>query len=205
MGFNSVPTLVKNYCEHLKAGGILAYPTETVWGLGVDISNTAAIKKLFELKGRDTSKAISVLVGNIYEARRIAEIEPACERLMNVFWPGPVTFVVKAKKNIPMEITGGTGFVGLRCSNHPFVMDLVRELGCGITSTSANKSGEPPAQELLALLRWLPKDVLKVDWQEDRHGLESKGSTVVKIADGQLSLLRQGDVEYKFIEAQFNK
>lgn len=202
MGFSSVLISVKNYCDHLKAGGILAYPTETVWGLGVDISNSSAVKKLFALKGRDTTKAISILVGNIYEARTLADLDPVCEKLMAVFWPGPVTFVVRAKKTVPEEVTGGTGFVGLRCSNHPFVVALVRELGVGITSTSANKSGEPPAQDLQALLHWLPKEVSRVEWQENRKGFESQGSTVVKWDGTKLSLLRQGDIDYKIIEHQ---
>lgn len=194
---------IENVVSHLKAGGIIAYPTETVWGLGVDISNPVAVKKLFNLKNRDTTKAISVLVGNIFQAKELAEIDLNLEKYISLFWPGPVTFVLKAKLSVPDEITGKTGFVGLRCSPHPFVSELTKKLGTAITSTSANKSGESPAQSEDDLLKWLPSEVMRVKWKEDRKGFNSLGSTVVKIENGKLSLLRQGDVDFKIIERQF--
>jgi L-threonylcarbamoyladenylate synthase len=194
---------VDKIVSHLKSGGIIAYPTETVWGLGVDISNPDAVKKLFNLKNRDTTKAISVLAGNIYQAKELAEIDDSLEKFIGLFWPGPVTFVVKAKPTVAKEITGNTGFVGLRCSNHPLVTALTKKLGNSITSTSANKSGESPAQSEADLLRWLPADVLRVDWKEDRGGFSSLGSTVVKVENKNLTLLRQGDVDFKFIEQSF--
>lgn len=195
---------IENVVSHLKAGGIIAYPTETVWGLGVDISNAVAIKKLFNLKNRDNTKAISVLVGNIFQARELAEVDPTLEKFISLFWPGAVTFVLKAKSLVPEEITGKTGFVGLRCSPHPFVGQLTKKLGTAITSTSANKSGESPAQSEDELLKWLPSDVMKVEWKEDRKGFTSLGSTVVKIDGKKLSLLRQGDVDFKIIESRFS-
>jgi L-threonylcarbamoyladenylate synthase len=194
--------VIDKVVSHLKSGGIIAYPTETVWGLGVDISNNDALKKLFGLKGRDTTKAISVLVGNIYQAKELAEIDSKMEKLFSLFWPGPVTFVAKAKPGVPTEITGGSGFVGLRCSNHPFVAKLVSQLGTSITSTSANKSGEAPAQDEESLLKWLPSDVLRVQWREDRKGFVSLGSTVVKIEGRELKLLRQGDMDFSFIQGK---
>ncbi|OQW50268.1 MAG: hypothetical protein A4S09_00290 [Proteobacteria bacterium SG_bin7] len=196
---------IEDVISHLKAGGIIAYPTETVWGLGVDISNADAIKNLFNLKNRDTTKAISVLVANIFQARELAEIDSNLEKFMSLFWPGAVTFVVRAKSIVPDEITGKTGFVGLRCSSHPFVSELTKKLGTSITSTSANKSGESPAQNENDLLKWLPSEVMKVEWKEDRKGFSSLGSTVVKIENEKLSLLRQGDIDFKFIENHFQK
>lgn len=189
--------------SHLKSGGIIAYPTETVWGLGVDISNPSAVKKLLNLKNRDTTKAISVLVRNIFQAKELAEFDSQSEKLMSLFWPGPVTFVLKAKKSVSDEITGRTGFVGLRCSPHPFVSELTKKLGAAITSTSANKSRESPAQIEDDLLKWLPREVLRVEWKEDKKDFKSLGSTVVKIDSGKLSLLRQGDVDFRFIESRF--
>ncbi len=190
--------------SHLEKGGIIAYPTETVWGLGVDISNRVAMENIFNLKGRDTTKAMSVLVGNIYQARELAEFDNKTEKLMDLFWPGPVTFVVAAKPSVPKEVTGGTGFVGLRCSSHPFVRALVNKLGKPITSTSANKSGEAPAQNPKDLLKWLPAEVFQVSWEEDRKGFVSKGSTVIKIENGKLNLLRQGDVDLEIIRKSYD-
>ncbi len=179
----------------LSAGKIIAYPTETVWGLGVDIGFPQAIKDLFELKGRDKSKAISLLVSNVFQARDVAEFSAEVENLMDLFWPGPLTFVLKARA-VPTELTGGTGFIGLRFSSHPFVRALQKKYEGIITTTSANFSGQPAAlsQEDLT---WLPPEVLRVEWPAKLS--PSPGSTVIKIVDKKISLLRAGDLDFNLV------
>lgn len=188
--------------EHLLKGGIFAYPTETVWGLGVDCTNSEAVNNLFELKGRMSSKAMSVLVGNIYQARNLAVFDSQLEKLLEIFWPGPVTFVLPAKDMVSKEITADSGFVGIRCSSHPFVRRLMQQINLPITTTSANQSGEPPAKNKNEL-NWLPTNVMVADSSaESKENGSGTGSTVVKIFNGKIECLRAGDIDPKLIEIQ---
>ena len=191
--------------EHLEKGGILAYPTETVWGFGADIRFSKSLERIFEIKGREAVKAMSVLVKDNYQAKRLAVVTPKTEKFLEMFWPGPVTFVLKAKESVPPVITGDTGFVGLRCSSHAFVRGLFKTFDGVITTTSANRSGEPPALRREDL-SWLSEngfgEVLCVDWTEPLA--VSPGSTVVKIDEaGKLECLRQGDLDFSLL-SDFN-
>lgn len=182
--------------EHLEKGGILAYPTETVWGLGADIRFPKSLERIFEIKGRSESKAMSVLVRDIYQAKELSHITPRIEKFLEMFWPGPVTFVIEAKDSVPKVITGETGAVGLRCSSHPFVRGLFKFFDGALTTTSANVSGQSAALKKEDL-SWLPGEVLCVDWVEPLS--TSPGSTVVKITKNKLECLRRGDLDFSLI------
>jgi len=181
---------------HLESGGILAYPTETVWGLGADIRFPKSLEKIFEIKGRNEAKAMSVLVKDNYQAKQLAHVTPKIEKFLEVFWPGPVTFVLRCKASVPTVISGDTGYVGLRCSSHPFVRGLFRTFNGVITTTSANPTGQSAALKREDL-SWLPGEVLCVDWMEPLA--VSAASTVVKITDDKLECLRQGDLDFTLI------
>lgn len=149
---------LSDYIEHLNCGKILAYPTETVWGLGVLANNSPAIRYLNELKGRDEDKAFSVLVRDKFAARKIVHIDEKIEKLLGIFWPGPVTFVLPAKNRELAENLGDSNFIGLRCSSDLFIQHLVNQLEAPLVTTSANRSGHPAAKNL-SDLTWLPKEV----------------------------------------------
>lgn len=132
-------------------GRLLAYPTETVWGLGADASSADAVARLRRWKGRDDGTPISVLVASADAAKRQGcEIGPAAARLAAAFWPGPLTLVVPSSLPLAPGVARDDGAVGLRCSSHPLTALLVRRLdGAGVgplTATSLNRSGAEPAR-----------------------------------------------------------
>jgi L-threonylcarbamoyladenylate synthase len=132
----------------LARSGIVAYPTETVYGLGVDARDAAAIAALLELKGRDEGRGISLLVTDLDMASTLLYGEPPEDAvaLATRFWPGPLTIVLPAAESVADALRGPSGGVGLRCSSDAWATALVQRLGAPLTSTSANTSGAPPAR-----------------------------------------------------------
>lgn len=184
--------------DFLKTGNILLYPTDTVYGLGVDALNAEALKKLKELKGRDaeeSKKPISILVADMAMAGEYAEVTPLAEKLAARFLPGKLTLVLKAKSNLPDELTAGTGTIGIRIPHNVFCLTLVREFGRPITATSANVAGmetKSSAPEILAQFGERAGMIGKViDAGELVHSLPS---TVVDARNEKPLLLREGAV-----------
>lgn len=175
---------------HLKNEELIAYPTETLWGLGADIESESALEKLFQLKQRQDSKAISVLVEDIMQAKQLAHIDRDIEMLLYFFWPGPLTAVLPAKEHVSQRITAGGGKVGLRCTPHTKTRELLQAFGGPITTTSANLSGQPAALKP-ADLDWLPNDALVVS---DEELPASQGSTVIGIEGSRIKVFREGDL-----------
>jgi len=136
----------------LRAGGLVAFPTETVWGLGADAGSEAAMAALRRWKGRGAAQPVSLLVADLEAAAALGlELPPAARRLAAAFWPGPLTLVVPAPPGrFATGVARGDGAVGLRCSPHPVAAALAAALaaaGAGpLTATSLNRSGEPPAR-----------------------------------------------------------
>lgn len=130
----------------LKQGGLIAFPTETYYGLGVDPFNAEALRRLFAAKRRADNKPVLVLVQEQTQVPLLAAETPdALRLLMNRFWPGPLTLVFPAKKNVPELLTGGIGTVGIRHSPDATAAQLLQAFGRPITATSANRSGEAAA------------------------------------------------------------
>jgi L-threonylcarbamoyladenylate synthase len=124
------------------SGGVIAYPTDTFYGLGADPRNGAAVKKLFLIKGRRADQPILLLIPDQAVVKEWAEeITPRAEQLMEKFWPGPLTLVFKAKKDVLQELTAGTGAIGLRLPGNALTRQLLAYLGSALTGTSANISG----------------------------------------------------------------
>lgn len=129
----------------LKDGGVVAFPTDTVYGVGVDPFQPEAVRKLYEVKGRPIDKPIPILVGSVSDVERIAQNLPASFFLLaEHFWPGGLTLIVEAK-TLPPEVTAGGNTVGVRMPDHPLALALLRRFSGAIATTSANKSDEPPA------------------------------------------------------------
>ncbi|GAB3512224.1 L-threonylcarbamoyladenylate synthase type 1 TsaC [Pseudoxanthomonas daejeonensis] len=133
----------------LQRGGVLAYPTEAVWGLGCDPDNEAAVLRLLELKQRPVEKGLILVTAHLDPLRRWLDL-PAlpAERLARVLasWPGPHTWVMPAAADAPAWITGGRDSIAVRISDHPVVIALCEAFGGALVSTSANRGGEPPAR-----------------------------------------------------------
>jgi L-threonylcarbamoyladenylate synthase len=187
----------------LAAGGAVAYPTETVYGLAVDARSANAVAGLLELKGRDEGRGISVLVTDLTMAAPLLS-EAAGEaalRLAARFWPGPLTLVLPAAPGVPAALLGPSGGIGLRCSSDAWASALVARFGAPLTATSANVSGRPPARsaaEASAAFASAAKPPFVLDGG-DRRG--SEVSTVVEFAAGRATVLRAGAIATDAIAA----
>lgn len=129
----------------LRAGGIVAFPTETSYGLAVDPFNPQALAALFALKKRPQNKPVLTLVSACAQLPLLAsEVPSLCTPLIQAFWPGPMTLIMPARPKLPALLTGGTGTVGVRLSSHPVACSLVAAMGSPLTATSANLAGALP-------------------------------------------------------------
>jgi L-threonylcarbamoyladenylate synthase len=128
----------------LRGGGLVAFPTETFYGLGVAMGREDALATLYRVKDRSEAKPILVLVSSVAMVEMIAEIPPTAVDLMARHWPGALTLVLRARPGVSAIITAGTGTVGVRHSAHRVASMLVEHLGMPVTAPSANRSGEPP-------------------------------------------------------------
>ena len=126
----------------IRSGGVVAYPTDTFYGLGADPGNAQAVRKLFTIKERPANQPILLLVKDASAVREWAsEITPEAEALMKKFWPGPLTLVFKARPGVLAELTAGTGTIGLRVPGSTLSLGLLEFLGAALTGTSANRAG----------------------------------------------------------------
>ena len=139
---NSGESSIMKAVRIMEEGGVVAYPTETFYGLGADIGNPQALEKIYTIKGRDFSKPISIIIGDREDLAKFAkDITPAAEILMDRFWPGGITLLFKASQDVPRKLTAKTGKIGIRLSSNPVATLLAKSLSGAITATSANRSG----------------------------------------------------------------
>ncbi len=190
----SIGTSVDRAVDCLRSGKIVAFPTESYYGLAVDPDNDSAVRRLYGAKCREKDKPLLLLVENIAQLDNIAEeIPKEYLPLMKKYWPGPLTLVFPAKPGVSQLITGSSGTVGVRISPHPIAQHLVQGMGKAITATSANISGHPPARSAPEVARMFGDDV---DYIID-GGIADAGScsTVLGLKKGRLVVIRQGLVD----------
>jgi L-threonylcarbamoyladenylate synthase len=146
-----IPDPIGDAARWLRDGGLLAYPTETVWGLGADATSDAAVARLQRWKGRDSGEPLAILIEVADDLSRLGfEPGPAAKRLAGLFWPGPLTLVLRCRERFAPGVARADGAVGVRCSSHPLATALARRLRAEkigpITATSLNRSGDPAAR-----------------------------------------------------------
>lgn len=138
----TAPGVIERAVHLLRQGELVAFPTETVYGLGADARNPAAVAKIFAVKGRPADHPVIVHIPDVSHLDRWArEISPAARAVAEKFWPGPLTLILKRQPGVPDIVTGGQDTVGLRVPNHPLALELLRAFGGGIAAPSANKYG----------------------------------------------------------------
>ncbi|HMM44957.1 MAG TPA: Sua5/YciO/YrdC/YwlC family protein [Candidatus Macondimonas sp.] len=158
MRAEAIPTdhQLRRAARLLRAGSILAYPTEGVFGLGCDPDQPAALRRLLALKGRRVDKGLILLAANMSQLSRfMALLTPAQRERLIASWPGPVTWIVPARPGLDPLLTGGRTTLAMRVTAHGPARALCRAFGGAIVSTSANRSGHPPARSRLAVQRTL--------------------------------------------------
>lgn len=184
--------------ERIRRGALVAYPTETVWGLAADARSARAVGVLRAWKGREGEKPLAVLVGGYRELAALgAEATPLAEALAARFWPGPLTLVVRCRDGFAPGVASADGGVGFRCSPHPVARALAREAGA-ITATSFNRSGEEPCRTRAEAERCADEAIALVAG-EDAHG--APPSSVVDLTAGRLRVLREGAIPARALAA----
>ena len=176
-------------------GGVIAFRTDTFYGLGVDPFNSAAVAKIRELKGREENKPILLLLFDASEADRfIADRSEAFEEVARKYWPGPLTIVGRAIADLPEEITAGTGTVGVRVPADDDVRELVRVCGGALTATSANPSGREPARTANEVIEYFGERIdLVIDGGEVTV---TEPSTVLDVTASPPRVVREGAVKF---------
>lgn len=190
--------LIQRVNESLKAGETVAFPTDTVYGLGVDPFNISAIIKLFEAKGRDYNKAIAILVGNTNQIKLIAEsITDNAQKLIDAFWPGGLTVIVPKQKSVPDLLTSNQT-IGIRMPDHPVALKILNEFG-PLATSSANVSGKQNPMNAGDVYSQLNGRIsLIVDGGTCPGGIPS---TVVDCMSEKTQILRNGAIDFKKIES----
>ncbi|MCI5219634.1 MAG: threonylcarbamoyl-AMP synthase [Candidatus Electrothrix sp. LOE2] len=202
----SDPAALSKAARLLCQGGLIAFPTETYYGLGVDPFNVEALERLFAVKQRQPNKPVLVLVAEQPQVTElVAEVPAVFRRLMTAFWPGPLTLVFPGRASLPSLLTGGTGNIGIRQSPHPLAARLLRVFGGPITATSANRSGAPPATTAAEVLDSFGAEIdLILDGGTTPGGA---GSTLVGCdQEQQLCCLRAGQIPFgEILESADNR
>jgi L-threonylcarbamoyladenylate synthase len=185
--------IIANAVAVLNKSGIICFPTETVYGLGAKIFDEKALEKLFTIKGRDKRNPFSIFIKEIDELEAFAEeVSPSARKLIDRFWPGPLTLVFKSRLKNPSPYLLKHNKIGIRISSHPLVQELVKQLNCPITATSANLSGKKPCRS--------SKEVEKVFWGkidlllDGGRTKKSEVSTVLDVSEEKWSLIREGSI-----------
>lgn len=194
---------VKWVCE----GGLIAYPTETVWGIAADATSDAAIERLRRWKGRGVDAPVSILVAGIADLEVLGfEAGESVQKLAGAFWPGPLTLVIPCRRAFARGVAREDGAVGVRCSAHPLAGAFARRCeaeGVGpLTATSLNRTGAPPAltrAEVLAVIGGDPEgpQLIQIDGAEAGGDVES---TVVDVSIAPPRVLRWGSLRAEDLE-----
>ena len=179
----------------LKNGGVVAIPTDTLYGLAADVFNPAALDRVFAVKGRPDDLALPVLVSGWEQVKRVAEnFPPQAQNLAERFWPGGLTLVVQKIPGLPDRLTAGGPTVAVRMPGHPVPIQLIDGLGGPITGTSANISGDADIPSLAELTAQIGG---RVDYIVKSGPVpEGKASTVIDITSGHPKLLREGAIPF---------
>jgi L-threonylcarbamoyladenylate synthase len=188
------PDGVREVVEILKGGGVVCYPTDTAYGLGVDLTNVDGVRRLFELKGRDAAKPILLLVDSVEMTATVGIPSPEFESIAGKFWPGPLTLVIPARPTLPDRISAGTGTVGVRWPKAQLPLTLLAALGQPVTATSANRSGLPIARTVDEAIDQLGDSLDAVVDAGTLTG--SATSTVLDLTTDPPQILRNGQVRY---------
>ncbi|MFO7605312.1 MAG: L-threonylcarbamoyladenylate synthase [Desulfurivibrionaceae bacterium] len=181
-------------------GGVVAFPTETFYGLAVDPSNAAALDRLFRLKKRSPDKPVLVLIDEIATlSELVSEIPDNYRKLMDQFWPGPLTLVFPGRARLHGQLVDSDHTVGVRLSSHPLARRLAGAAGGTITGTSANPSALPAAVTADQVQEMFPAGI---DYIVDGGRVPGgTGSTIVGLEAGELKLIRPGIISYREIVA----
>ena len=196
--------LMKEAGDLIAAGELVAFPTETVYGLGGDALDPEASKKIYSAKGRPSDNPLIVHISDFSDLERIAKTVPEdARKLSDAFWPGPLTMIVEKGDAVPYATTGGMDTVAVRMPNHPIALDLIRRSGCLIAAPSANTSGRPSPTEAAHVAEDLSgKIAMIIDGGPVGIGIES---TIIDLTEDTPMVLRPGYITPQMLSKVLGK
>jgi len=182
---------IKDAYELVKKGGVIAFPTDTVYGIGCDPYNQSAINKIYKVKGREKMKQLPVLAYSKKDIKAIALFDDNSEKIADKFWPGPITLILKVTDKKIEESLGLKGKIAVRVPNHPCILDLLKKCRL-LVGTSANFSGQSSfgdSKEMSS--KFSGYDILL----DGGKIIDSGESTIVEVVDNELKIIREGRIK----------
>lgn len=190
---------IREACQVLKNGGLVIFPSDTVYAAIVDAKNELAVQKLINFKNRPPGKPVSIFVKDFQMLKEVAKVNKKQENMLKKILPGPFTVILPSKKQISSKLEAENQTIGIRIVNNPFINQLLNEYKSPITATSANLAGRPPHYSINALVKTLPKNKKNlISYIFDSGKLPlNKPSTVINLTKDQIEVLRQGNKTIK--------
>lgn len=204
----SAPHGIEWTAERLRDGGVVSFPTDTVYALAASLSHPGALARIFEIKGRPDDKPLPVLLASPADVRDVSTaVDDAVIALASRFWPGPLTVVVPARASLPPEVLGrdpdGRPTVGVRVPAHFLAIDVIGRAGGAVAATSANRSGQAPARSAAEVAAHLGDGYdLLLDGGIAPGGVPS---TVIAVHGDRLEVLREGEIARETLEAAWRE
>ena len=183
---------VQSAARLVRNGGVIVYPTDTVYAVGCDPFNEDCVKRLFKIKGKRT-KPFPILASGIEDVEKIAQVTGEALKLAKKFWPGPLTMVLRKKPSLPNIVTARLNSIAVRIPNHDIALELIRQCGGLLIGTSANKTGKKPPRTALEAARQIGEEVdLILDGGPAPIGASS---TIVDLTGDRPKILREGPIK----------
>lgn len=174
---------IESAARIMRSGGVIAYPTETVYGLGCDPFNEEAVSRVLEIKQRPVEKGLILVASGLAQLDGLVELTDAERRMLEETWPAPITYLLPATTKVPEWVRGRFDKVAVRVSTHPLARSLAAAVGTPIISTSANRAGRPPARNRFQVARQLGADLDFI--VSGDTGLSGRPSTIIDLRTGE--------------------
>ncbi|NQT23932.1 threonylcarbamoyl-AMP synthase [candidate division KSB1 bacterium] len=202
--YSDLDAAAQEATQILQEGGVIGYPTETVYGLGCDAFNPDAVRHIADIKGRDKNKPFLILLPDSDALSNITtELPDYVQALTRQFWPGPLTLLVRHQNQFPDDLTQGQSLIGVRVSSDPFCMAMMQSYNHPVVSTSANPAGEKPAQSCQDVIRYFENQIDAIlDGGERNSQLPS---TILDASTETLRLIREGAILSETIEQHLGR
>lgn len=192
--------------EVLQSGGVIIYPTDTIYGIGANAFNEEAIEKVMNIKNRDSEKPLSVFVKDIKSARRIACIDSKVEKMLENIWPGPITVILRKKDIVPYLLTGNGETIAVRIPQNKFILHLLEKVEFPIIATSANISGENNLFDAEEIMKKFGNKKNRIDLFVNIGNIQkTQASTIVDLTTTIPRIVRMGIVGKEEMDNFFKK